>query len=116
MGKQAQGNTELDIELEKILERVRKTKESVIQMRDRHFTAPVEEVQGAVASVSPGGITLREYPGRRFQFSSVGMSAADMNARILGEHNSMTRAEAAGESTAAAASCASTSLTTSPER
>jgi hypothetical protein len=97
VGKQAQGNTEMQIELDKILERVRQTKESVITMADRHFTAPVEEIEGTVASVSPGGLTLKEYPGRRFQFSSVGMSAADMNARILGEHNRMTRTAAAGE-------------------
>jgi hypothetical protein len=91
VGKQAQGNTELQIEYEKILERVRQTKESVIAMQDRHFTAQVEELEGTVDSVSPGGLTLKEYPGRKFQFSSVGMSAADMSARILGEHNNMTR-------------------------
>ena len=90
-------NTELQIEYEKILDRVRRTKESVIRMADRHFTAPVEEIDGTVDSVSPGGITLKEFPGRKFQFSSVGMSAADMSARIIGEQNNLTRAEAAGE-------------------
>ena len=97
VGKQAKGNTELQIEYEKILDRVRQTRESVIRMADRHFTAPVEELEGTVDSVSPGGITLKEYLGRKLQFSSVGMSAADMSARIIGEHNKMTRAEAAGE-------------------
>jgi len=97
VGKQSKGNTELQIEYEKILDRVRQTRESVIRMADRHFTAPVEELEGTVDSVSPGGITLKEFPGRKFQFSSVGMSAADMSARIIGEHNKMTRAEAAGE-------------------
>ncbi len=63
----------------------------------RHFTAPVEEIDGTVDSVSPGGITLKEFPGRKFQFSSVGMSAADMSARIIGEQNKLTRAEAAKE-------------------
>jgi hypothetical protein len=86
VGKQAQGNTELQIEYEKILDRIRQTKESVIRMQDRHFTAPVEEIDGTVESFSPGGITLKEYPGRKFQFSSVGMSAADMAAKVLGEH------------------------------
>lgn len=86
VGKQAPGNTELQIELDKILDRVRQTRESVIRMNDRHFTAPVEEVESTVDSVSPGGITLKQYPGRKFQFSSVGMSVADMSARILGEH------------------------------
>jgi hypothetical protein len=37
VGKQAQGNTELQIEYEKILDRVRQTKESVVRMDDRHF-------------------------------------------------------------------------------
>jgi hypothetical protein len=78
VGKEAQGNTELEIEYEKILNRVKQTRESVIKMTDRHFTAPVDEI-------SPTGITLKEFPGRRFQFSSVSTSAADMSARILGE-------------------------------
>lgn len=85
------------IECEKILERVRQTKASVIRMGHRHFTAPVEEIDGTVDSVSPGGLTLKEFPGRKFQFSSVGTSAADMTARILGEHNKLTRADAAKE-------------------
>jgi hypothetical protein len=46
VGKQAQGNTELQIEYEKILDRVRQTKESVVRMTDRHFTAPVDEIEG----------------------------------------------------------------------
>jgi hypothetical protein len=86
VGKQAEGNTELEIEYEKILNRVKKTRESVIRMQDRHFTAPVDEIAGTVNEVSPAGITLKEYPGRIFQFSSVSTSAADMSARILGEH------------------------------
>jgi hypothetical protein len=97
VGKQAQANTELQIEYEKILDRIRQTKESVVRMTHRHFTEPVDEIEGSVDSVSPGGLTLKEFPGRKFQFSSVGMSAADMTARILGEHNKMTRADAARE-------------------
>jgi hypothetical protein len=91
IGRQAQGNTELEIEYEKILTRVKKTRESVIRMTDRHYTEPVDEISGTVESASAGGITLKEYPGRRFQFSSVSTSAADMSARILGEKNDMTR-------------------------
>jgi hypothetical protein len=91
IGRQAQGNTELEIEDEKILARVKKTRESVIRMTDRHYTEPVDEISGTVESASAGGITLKEYPGRRFQFSSVSTSAADMSARILGEKNDMTR-------------------------
>ena len=60
-------------------------------MNDRHFTAPVDEISGTVEGVSAGGVTLKEYPGRRFQFSSVCLSTADMSARVLGEHNNMTR-------------------------
>jgi hypothetical protein len=66
-------------------------------MNDRHFTEPVDEISGTVDEVSAGGITLNEYPGRRFQFSSVSTSAADMSARILGEKNNMTRSEVAAE-------------------
>jgi hypothetical protein len=91
VGSQAQGNTELEIEYEKILNRVKQTRESVIRMDDRHFTAPVDEISGTVDSASGGGITLKEYPGSHFQFSSVSTSAADMSARILGENNNMTR-------------------------
>jgi hypothetical protein len=91
VGQQAQGNTELEIEYEKILTRVKQTRESVIKMNDRHFTEPVDEISGTVDEVSAGGITLNEFPGRRFQFSSVSTSAADMSARILGEKNDMTR-------------------------
>ena len=75
VGKQAQDNTELEIEYESILNRVKRTRESVIRMSDRHFTAPVDEISGTVDEVSPGGITLNEYPGRQFQFSSVSTSA-----------------------------------------
>jgi hypothetical protein len=91
VGAAVHGNTEAEIEYEKILNRVKQTRESIIRMKDRHFTAPVDEISGTVADVSPGGVTLNEYPGRRFQFSSVGTSAADMSAAILGENNQMTR-------------------------
>jgi hypothetical protein len=91
VGAAVHGNTEVEIEYEKILHRVKQTRESIIRMKDRHFTAPVDEISGTVADVSPGGVTLNEYPGRRFQFSSVGTSAADRSAAILGENNQLTR-------------------------
>jgi hypothetical protein len=97
VGKEAHGNTELEIEYKKILTRVKKTRESVIRMTDRHFTEPVDEISGTVDEVSPGGVTLNEYPGRLFEFSSVSTSAADMSARILGEQNNMTRGDVAAE-------------------
>jgi len=89
VGAQAHANhdTELEIEYERILNRVKQTRESVIRMQDRHFTNPVEEIAGTVESASAGGVTLKEFPGRLFQFSSVSTSAADMSARILGEQN-----------------------------
>jgi len=64
---------------------VKQTRESVIRMQDRHFTAPVDEISGTVEQVSAGGITLNEYPGRLFQFSSVSTSAADMSDRASNE-------------------------------
>ena len=88
---EAQDDTELQIEYERVLDRVRQTRESTIQMEERHFSAPTETIRGTIAETSPHGVTLKEYPGRFFSFSSVGMSAADMSARILGEHNDMTR-------------------------
>jgi len=99
VGKQAHetNDTELEIEYEKILNRVKQTRESVIRMQDRHFTTPVDEISGTVEEASPGGITLKEFPGRVFQFSSVSTSAADMSARILGEQNNLTRSEVAAE-------------------
>jgi hypothetical protein len=52
VGAQARGNTELEIEYEKILRRLKQTLESVIRMSDRHFTAPVDEISGTVEEVS----------------------------------------------------------------
>ncbi len=60
IGRQAQGNTELEIEYEKILTRVKKTRESVIRLTDQHYTEPVDEIAGTVESASAGGITLTD--------------------------------------------------------
>ena len=60
IGRQAQGNTELEIEYEKILARVKKTREFVIRMTDRYYTEPVDEISGTLESASAGGITLKE--------------------------------------------------------
>jgi hypothetical protein len=57
----ARGNTELEIELGKIVDRVRQTKESSITMDNRRFTAPVEEIEGTVeAGIRPGLSVLPE--------------------------------------------------------
>ena len=72
---------------------VRQTKESSVTMDDRRFTGPIDTIEGTVEKASPVGVTLQEYPGRVFRFSSVGMSAADLSARILGENNDLNREE-----------------------
>jgi hypothetical protein len=99
VGRQAQDNTELEIEYERILNRVKRTRESVIRMQDRHFTAPVDEISGTVDEVSPGGITLKEFPGRQFQFSSVstrdfrplpGFGAIERNYRKRGAYSDIS--------------------------
>jgi hypothetical protein len=72
IASEAHHNTALQIELDKIVERVRQMKESSIRMDTRRFTEPVDEIEGTVESATPAGIKLREYPGRIFRFSSVG--------------------------------------------
>jgi hypothetical protein len=91
VASEARGDTGLEIELDKIIDRVRQTKESSIRMEKRRFTEPSEEIAGTVEEATPAGIRLREYPGRVFRFSSVGTSAADISARVLGENNRLTR-------------------------
>ena len=76
------------------MEQVRQTKESTLQVDQRRFDAPVDEIEGTVKTASFRGIELAEYPGRTFHFSSVGSSMADIVADLLGQSNSMTRAEA----------------------
>src|ERR1700741_488034 len=58
VGKEAQGNTELQIEYETILNRVKQTRDSVIRMENRRFTAPVEEVEDTVRV----GLTSGRHP------------------------------------------------------
>jgi hypothetical protein len=52
VSSEARNNTELEIELSKIVDRVRQTKESSITMDNRRFTAPVKEIEGTVDSAS----------------------------------------------------------------
>jgi len=61
---QAHDDTGLQIELDKIVDRVRQVKESSIVMDRRRFTAPVDQIEGTVDKAGPEGITLKEYPGR----------------------------------------------------
>jgi hypothetical protein len=50
---QARNSTELQIELDKIVDRVRQTKESSVVMDHRRFTEGTDEIDGTVADVSP---------------------------------------------------------------
>jgi hypothetical protein len=71
-------------EYERIQEQVRQTKESTLQVAQKHFNAPVDTIEGTVERASAEGIELAEYPGRTFHFSSVGSSMADLTADTLG--------------------------------
>ena len=55
VAKEAKGNTELQIEYEKILDRVRRTKESVMRMADRHFTRSLRPAQQQKPRAGAGG-------------------------------------------------------------
>jgi len=94
--KQSRGDPELRARYEQIVEQVRQTKESTLQVDQRRFNAPVDTIEGTVKSASFHGVELAEYPGRTFHFSSVGSSMADLVADQLGKANQMTRAQAAG--------------------
>ena len=61
VGADSANNTELRIEYEKILDRVRQTRESVIRMDNRRFTEPVDEIEGTIETATPGGVTLKEH-------------------------------------------------------
>ena len=93
--KQSHADTDLRAQYEQVVEQVRQTKESTLQVDTRRFDAPVDKIQGTIASASFGRVELKEYPGRAFHFSSVGSSMADLVADTLGRSNSMTRAQAA---------------------
>jgi hypothetical protein len=81
---QAKDNPDLLTEYERISEQVRKTKESTMQVAQRHFNAPVDTVEGTVKKASAQGVELAEYPGRTFRFSAVSTSMADLTAEMLG--------------------------------
>ncbi|MGB8258740.1 MAG: hypothetical protein WCE75_00240 [Terracidiphilus sp.] len=91
---QAHHDPDLLAEYERIADQVRQTRDSTLQVAQRHFNAPVDEIEGTVRSAGDEGIELEEYPGRRFRFSSVGMSMGDLVAEELGRSNRITRAQA----------------------
>ena len=59
---QSRDNPALEAEYDRIAEQVRQTKESTLQVAQRHFNAPVDTVEGTVKSVSDMGVELKEYP------------------------------------------------------
>jgi hypothetical protein len=56
---QTRDNPELEEEYERILEHVRKTKESTLQVAKRHFNAPVDTIEGTVKSDEYDLVPLR---------------------------------------------------------
>jgi len=81
---------DLKVEYERIAEQVRQTKESTLQVAQKHFNAPVDTIEGTVKKANAYGVELKEYPGQTFHFSSVGSSMADLTAEMLGESNKVT--------------------------
>lgn len=97
--EQAENDTELKIAYEKIVKRAKAMKESVVRTDDRRFSREITKAKGTISNVTNRGIELEEYPGRVFNLSSVGYSAADQSAAILGEHNAWSTAQVAEEVT-----------------
>jgi hypothetical protein len=56
---QTRDNSELEEEYERILEHVRKTKESTLQVARRHFNAPADTIEGTVKSTGAQVVELR---------------------------------------------------------
>ena len=54
------------------------SKEAGPKIARHHFNAPVDTIKGTVVHADAQGVTLREYPGRVFHFSSVSSSMADL--------------------------------------
>lgn len=94
---QASRDTELRIEYEKITQRVKKMKDSVVRTDDRRFSKEITKATGTVSRITNAGIELEEFPERVFSLSSVGYTAADQSAMVLGEHNDWSKAQVASE-------------------
>jgi hypothetical protein len=95
--RQVSGDTARQIEFEKIVARTKAMKDSVVRTDDRIFSRDVTKATGTVSRVSGSGIELAEFPGRQFNLSAVGYSAADQSAIVLGEHNDWSKAQVASE-------------------
>ncbi|MGC1582145.1 MAG: hypothetical protein WA766_11710 [Candidatus Acidiferrales bacterium] len=95
--KQAQNDTRIQIEYDKIEDQVRQMKESTVTFAQRRFTEPVETIAGTIKRATPQGIELSEFPGRTFSLSSLGTTAADMSAVALGEQNNLNKTQVVSE-------------------
>jgi very-short-patch-repair endonuclease len=91
VAKSAQYNPDLEIEYSRILDRVRQTKDSALGTTNRIFSGRTDSVEGTIDSANQYGVSVKEYPGRTFRLSGLGMSAADMAAISIGENNNITR-------------------------
>jgi very-short-patch-repair endonuclease len=99
LGKTIGDNTELRIRYEKILQQAQEAKDSILQTDKRRFTGKTENISGTVKAITSRGLELNEFPGRTLKYSSLGMSAADLSAVVLGQKNNLTRSEVADEVT-----------------
>jgi very-short-patch-repair endonuclease/endonuclease YncB( thermonuclease family) len=97
LGKSIGDDTELRIRYEKILQQAQEAKDSILQTDKRRFTGKVDNITGTVKAISSKGVELNEFPGRTLKYSSLGMSAADLSAVVLGQKNNLTRSEVATE-------------------
>lgn len=86
VAREAENDTELKIEYEKILERTEEMRRSTVQFSRRH-SGETEEVKGTVETADERGVRLKEYPGRVFHLSSLDMNAAALSSRALGKTN-----------------------------
>lgn len=93
----SENDTAMRIEYEKVAARVKAMKDSVVRTDDRRFSEEVSKARGTVSRVTRAGVELAEFPGRKFIISSVGYSAADQSAMILGEHNDWSKEQVATE-------------------
>lgn len=87
----------LRIEYEKIVARTKAMKDSVVRTDDRQFSRDITKSTGTISNTDGAGIELEEFPGRKFQISSVGYTAADQSAIVLGEHNDWSKSQVASE-------------------
>ena len=58
--KQSRGDNELRSRYEQIVEQVRQTKESTLQVDQRRFDAPVDHIEGTIKKASFHGVELAE--------------------------------------------------------